>query len=375
MTPIPTPNSPTFISSSVKGDSDVSGLSFSGSPRQFDLEDNRRRSTSRCGNGKCKFAPLLGVQSRHLMDWIESESFGFGSSAFHDERIRCEAAQSLEAATKVVNIHEVGAVVAQLGMVVLGKAFDGRILDGAVHAFGLAIGPGIGPGVPDLGQPMFDAVFFTAHVKHIGHPCRCGAVGVTSRKAELDPIVGEDRVDLVGNRLDQGHAKSRGSGSRRFGLQPNQGEFACPINANEEIKRISEKCGAVFGMRFKCGIEGCNESRQSSSGSSVCPRKATMIAASSGLSTVDFGSLGPVGRSATPARLRHLATVFWFALLVRPSGSPHNAAPEASDSLDYAVITRPIASVVVALPCKTCPIAHPAMQRKTMHHQKTRSNS
>jgi hypothetical protein len=37
-----------------------------------------------------------------------------------------------------------------------------------------------------------------------------------------------------------------------------------------------------------------------------------MTASSSGESTVDLGSLGPVGRSGTEARSRHLATVFWL---------------------------------------------------------------
>ena len=37
-----------------------------------------------------------------------------------------------------------------------------------------------------------------------------------------------------------------------------------------------------------------------------------MIASSSGVSTVDLGSVGPVGTSATEVRFFHLATVFWF---------------------------------------------------------------
>ena len=72
------------------------------------------------------------------MDWIKSESFGFGSPAFHDELVRPEAAQRLEAAPKVVSAYEVGEVVAQLGVVVGEEAFDGRILDGSVHPFDLA---------------------------------------------------------------------------------------------------------------------------------------------------------------------------------------------------------------------------------------------
>jgi hypothetical protein len=52
--------------------------------------------------------------------------------------------------------------------------------------------------------------------------------------------------------------------------------------------------------------------RQSSSGKSVCRRKATTIASSSIASTVDFGSFGPVRRSATEVRFFHFATVFWL---------------------------------------------------------------
>jgi hypothetical protein len=37
-----------------------------------------------------------------------------------------------------------------------------------------------------------------------------------------------------------------------------------------------------------------------------------MIASSSIDNTVDFGSFGPVGRSATELRFFHLATVFWL---------------------------------------------------------------
>lgn len=37
-----------------------------------------------------------------------------------------------------------------------------------------------------------------------------------------------------------------------------------------------------------------------------------MTASSSIESTVDLGSFGPVGRSATEARLFHFATVFWL---------------------------------------------------------------
>ena len=37
-----------------------------------------------------------------------------------------------------------------------------------------------------------------------------------------------------------------------------------------------------------------------------------MIASCSTVSTVDFASLGPVGRSVVEVRFFHLATVFWL---------------------------------------------------------------
>jgi len=42
-------------------------------------------------------------------------------------------------------------------------ALHGRFLDRAIHAFGLAIGPGM----LDLDQPMFDPVLLAAHVEHM----------------------------------------------------------------------------------------------------------------------------------------------------------------------------------------------------------------
>ena len=73
-----------------------------------------------------------------MVDWIKSQSFGFGSPACHDERVRCETAQSLEAAAEVVSADEVGEVAAKLAMIVIVEAFDGRILDGAGHPPDLA---------------------------------------------------------------------------------------------------------------------------------------------------------------------------------------------------------------------------------------------
>ena len=84
-------------------------------------------------------------------------------------------------------------------------ALDGRFLDRAVHALDLAIGPGM----LNLGQPMFDPVFLASHIEHMCHVSCRRAVRVARRERELDPIVGENRVDL-GDSRDQGFEEGRG---------------------------------------------------------------------------------------------------------------------------------------------------------------------
>ena len=79
---------------------------------------------------------------------------GFTCPAFADVFVRREAAERLEAATVVICVDEVVEVRSQLGMAVVVVAFDRSFLDGAVHPFDLAIGPG----VLHLGQAMLDAV-------------------------------------------------------------------------------------------------------------------------------------------------------------------------------------------------------------------------
>ena len=88
------------------------------------------------------------------------------------------------------------------------EAFDGRVLDGPVHAFDLAIGPGVlGPG-----EAVFDIVSGTgdgegvcpewllacAHLLEIGHsPAVAAGIG------EMCAVVGEHGVYLVGDGFEK----------------------------------------------------------------------------------------------------------------------------------------------------------------------------
>lgn len=73
----------------------------------------------------------------------------------------------------------------------------------------------------------------------------------------------------------------------------------------------------------------------------MCFRKATTIASSSAVSTVERTVLGPIGASWTKARFRHLATVFGLR--------PCCAANSFSGAFDRCIAAR-MACVVVALP-------------------------
>ena len=118
---------------------------------------------------------------------ILGEAFGLGSPCFADEFVGCEAAQALETACEVVGGDEVLEVPPELFVAVVVEAFDGRVLDGAVHPFDLTIGPGM----VDAGEAVLDAMLLASHGEHMGHVPGCGSVGVTWCKAELDAVVGE----------------------------------------------------------------------------------------------------------------------------------------------------------------------------------------
>ena len=85
---------------------------------------------------------------------------------------------------------------------------NGGLLDGAVHAFDLAIGPGMF----DLGQPVINVVSGASTLEcvtpeqlsfcsHLPDVRRCPAL--TSWISELNAVVGENCVDGVGNRNNE----------------------------------------------------------------------------------------------------------------------------------------------------------------------------
>ena len=115
---------------------------------------------------------------------IECESFGFGCPDFADVFVGCEAFEGLETAAVIVGVDKVAKMRFELGMAVVMVALDGCFLDCPVHPLDLAVGPGM----PDLGEPVLDAVFAAAHVEHVGDVPGGRPVGVAWREGELDAV-------------------------------------------------------------------------------------------------------------------------------------------------------------------------------------------
>lgn len=76
-------------------------------------------------------------------------------------------------------------------------AFDGRLLDGAIHPLDVAVGLWM----VWLGEPMLNVVGLANHVE--AHLARERCVAATRLISKLDAIIRQDRVDAIGNRFSR----------------------------------------------------------------------------------------------------------------------------------------------------------------------------
>ena len=88
----------------------------------------------------------------------------------------------------------------ELVMVVIVEALDGRVLDGAVHALDLAVGPWM----LGLCQPVFDIVGLASAIERMTAPHSCWFCAVFWQIGKLDAVVGQNDLNLVGNGGHQG---------------------------------------------------------------------------------------------------------------------------------------------------------------------------
>ncbi|GAN79074.1 hypothetical protein SAMN02746095_02261 [Acidocella aminolytica 101 = DSM 11237] len=118
---------------------------------------------------------------------------------------------------------------AQLFVAVLAKAFDGSVPDRLVHPLDLAVGPGM----ILLHQTVLNPVGFADHVE--AHLPRICCIPVAGLLGELDAVVSNERVDAIGDGLEQMLEELTRSPVISLVHELRGCKLASLVNANKEI--------------------------------------------------------------------------------------------------------------------------------------------
>lgn len=166
------------------------------------------------------------------MDRIQPEAVRLVRPGSANGFVGCEAAQGLEASGEVVGVQEDGEVAFELlvGLVVV--APDSGLLEGPVHSFDLAVGPGM----VRLGEAMRDAVDSAGTVEGMAAPQGRWLVAVPGQVRELDAVVGQDCVDSIGYGGDELVEELSCGERRRLRLQAGEGIFRGPVHRDEQVQ-------------------------------------------------------------------------------------------------------------------------------------------
>ena len=126
-------------------------------------------------------------------------------------------------------------MVAELVVGVVVEPPDGGVLDGAVHAFDVAIGPRMlwfGRSVIYVGEGtgVFESVSSEGLLARDHLADLDWGPGFALGIGEVDAVVGQHRMDLVGYRLDEG-AQEVGC----FDVQLSKGELVGAVDGDEEV--------------------------------------------------------------------------------------------------------------------------------------------
>ncbi len=135
-----------------------------------------------------------------------------------------------------------------MGFVV--EALDGGFFEGSVHAFDLAVGPGMFR----LGQAMIDVGFGAGELEGMGaeeFSALEGKLDLRSSRAavagrgEMHSAVGEYSVDRIGHELDQCVQEVGRDPLSGLLMHLDEGELGGPVDGDEEVKLAL--LGANFG--------------------------------------------------------------------------------------------------------------------------------
>jgi len=175
------------------------------------------------------------------MERVDGESEWAFLPLLADELIGGKSSKGLEALGEVVG-HEKGLeMLFELLVSLVIVPFDRSVLEGPVHALNLPIGPRmLWPG-----PAMFDVVLFAGPSKSMDSEkkrlLRLGFLllgpGWFRRVVhEVCAVIGEHSVDGVGNGGNQSSEKIGRDSSRGAFVELGKGEFAGPVDGNEEVE-------------------------------------------------------------------------------------------------------------------------------------------
>src|ERR1039457_5057394 len=141
----------------------------------------------------------LVVQSRGELARFVFESIWFACPGFADGFKGREPLQGLETLSEVRGVEERCEVLAKLVVAVVVITPDSRLLEGAVHPLDLSVRPR----VVWLCEPMLDLVRPAEQVEHMGSPPGRRTWAVLREVAELNAVISEHGVNLIGDDCDQ----------------------------------------------------------------------------------------------------------------------------------------------------------------------------
>ena len=123
-------------------------------------------------------------------------------------------------------------VLPELVVAVVVIAFDGGVLDGAVHPFDLPVGPRM----VRFGEPVLDAMLAADLVEPMdAHACG-PAIAVLRQVGELDAVIRQDGVQVIGDCFDQRFQERHGGRTIGLVMKLDEGELRGAIDPDIEVK-------------------------------------------------------------------------------------------------------------------------------------------
>lgn len=161
------------------------------------------------------------------MGWFFVKSLRRFSPAITDEFVGTSSLQGLEPLGKIVGLQEYLQMLSQLIMAPVKVAMHRLFFDAAVHALDLPIRPR----VIRFGQAMVNAMRYTNLIKF-----QLAFLLGPRLMRKLRAIVGQDRVDFVGDGFDQPAQKRAGVFAAGAFKQLSEGKLGCAVNSHKEIE-------------------------------------------------------------------------------------------------------------------------------------------